>query len=356
VYFGTYTGKSSKGIYVSQFDAATGRLSEPELAGEAASPSFLALSPNGKFLYSANEVSQFEGKKAGAVGAFAIDATNGKLKALNQQSSGGADPCHILVDASGRTVLVANYGGGSVEALPIRADGRLGDPATFIQHAGSSADKSRQEAPHGHCIVTDPSNRFALACDLGLDKVLIYKLDPAKAALATNDPAFGAVPPGSGPRHLAFRKDGKFAYVINEMACTVTAFSFDAKRGALTAIQNISSLPPGESVQKGFSTAEIEVHPSGKFVYGSNRGHDTIVAFAIDSKTGRLTLVGHQPTGGKIPRSFGIDPTGHWLLAANQNSDNVVLFRIDQKTGALSPTGTEIKVGSPVCVKFLEQK
>jgi 6-phosphogluconolactonase len=253
-------------------------------------------------------------------------------------------------------VLVANYGGGSVQALPVNKDGSLGDGGTFLQHTGGGVDKSRQEGPHGHCIITDPKNRFALACDLGLDKVLLYQLDPATATLTANDPAYGAVPPGSGSRHVSFRPDGKFAYVINEMTCTVTAFVFDAKRGALEARATISTLPQGESVQRGFSTAEIEVHPSGRFVYGSNRGHDTIAVFAIDAKSGQLTPVEHVSTKGKIPRSFGIDPTGRWLLAANQNSDNVVTFAIDAKSGRLTPTGQELTVGAPVCVKFVEAK
>lgn len=356
VYFGTYTGKSSKGIYASRLDGATGKLTPPELVAETTSPSFLAVSPNAKFLYAANEVPKFEGKTAGAVSAFAIDQATGKLTALNQKSSGGAGPCHLVVDATGKSVLVANYSGGSVQALPVKPDGSLDDGGTFIQHEGSSVNESRQSSPHGHSIVTDPANRFALACDLGLDRVLIYKLDPAKAGLMPNDPPYGTVSPGSGPRHISFRPDGKFAYVINEMSCTVTAFAFDGKRGALQTVETVSSLPKDETVQRSFSTAEIEVHPSGKFVYGSNRGNDTLAVFAIDAKSGKLTLVEHASTKGKIPRSFGIDPTGRWLLAANQNSDNVVAFAIDEKTGKLQPTGQELEVGAPVCVKFVEAK
>jgi 6-phosphogluconolactonase len=356
VYFGTYTGKSSKGIYASRLDAATGKLTPPELVAETTSPSFLAVSPNEKFLYAANEVPKFEGKDGGAVSAFAIDRATGKLAALNTKSSGGAGPCHLVVDATGKSVLVANYGGGSVQALPVKQDGSLDDGGAFIQHQGSSVDKGRQSSPHGHAIVTDPGNRFALACDLGLDKVLIYKLNPAKAGLTANEPAFGTVPAGSGPRHIAFRPDGKFAYVINEMSCTVTTFAFDSKRGALEAVETTSSLPKDETVQRGYSTAEIEMHPSGKFVYGSNRGHDTLAVFAIDAKSGKLILVEHASTKGKIPRSFGIDPTGRWLLAANQSSDNVVAFAIDPNTGKLTPTGQELQVGTPVCVKFAEAK
>ena len=283
VYFGTYTGKSSKGIYASRLDATTGKLTPPELVAESTSPSFLAVSPNEKFLYAANEMPKFEGKDGGAVSAFAIDRATGKLTALNQKSSGGAGPCHLVVDATGKSVLVANYGGGSVQALPVKPNGSLEDGGTFVQHKGSSVNKGRQSSPHGHAIVTDPANRFALACDLGLDQVLIYKLDPAKAGLAANDPPFGTVPAGSGPRHIAFRPDGKFAYVINEMTCTVTTFAFDGKRGALEAIETVSSLPKDLTVQRGFSTAEIEVHPSGNFVYGSNRGHDTLAGPELEN-------------------------------------------------------------------------
>src|SRR5689334_18135800 len=265
VYIGTYTGAKSKGIYVSRFDAASGRLGVPELAAEAASPSFLAAHPNRRFLYAANEISDFNGKKSGGVSAFAIDPNSGKLTLLNQQSSGGDGPCHVSVDATGRTVLVANYGGGSVEALPVRQDGSLDVPATFIQHRGSSANKQRQEGPHAHFITTDARNRFALACDLGLDKVLVYKFDPAAGSLAANNPPSAPVAPGSGPRHLAFHPSGRYAYVINEIKCTVTAFAYDANRGALKELQTLSTLPDGESVKPNYSTAEIATHPSGRF-------------------------------------------------------------------------------------------
>jgi 6-phosphogluconolactonase len=350
VYFGTYTGAKSKGIYVSRM-GDDGKLSAPELAAETASPSYLAVHPNKKFLYSIGEVSSFGGRKTGSVSAFAIDAKSGKLTALNQQTSGGAGPCHIDIDEKGQCVVAANYGGGSVQALPVKADGSLGEPGTFIQHEGSSVNKSRQEGPHGHCILFDPSQKFAVACDLGLDKVLIYKVDAAKATLTPNDPAFATVAPGSGPRHIAFHPDGKFAYVINEMLCTMTAFAWDSKKGALAEVQTISTLP-GE-LQRGYSTAEVYVHPSGKFVYGSNRGHDSIVVYACDPKTGKLTLVEHQPTQGKTPRHFGITPDGKFLLAENQGSDSVIVFRIDAKTGKLTATGDKIEVGAPVCAVFV---
>ena len=353
VYFGTYTGAKSKGIYVSRM-SDDGKLSTPELAAETASPSYLAVHPNSKFLYAVGEVANFGGKKAGAVSAFAIDSKTGKLTALNQQSSGGDGPCHLALDEKGRCVLVANYGGGSVQALPVKKDGSLGEPGTFIQHEGSSVNKSRQSSPHGHAILVDPSQKFAVACDLGLDQVLIYKLDAADAKLTPNDPAFGTLAPGAGPRHIAFHPDGKFAYVINEMNCTMTAFSWDSKRGALKEIHTVSTLP-GE-LQRGYSTAEVYVHPSGKFVYGSNRGHDTIAVFACDEKSGRLTPVEHQSTRGKTPRHFGIDPKGKFLLAENQGSDTVVVFQIDSKTGKLTPTGGNITVGSPVCAVFVPTK
>jgi 6-phosphogluconolactonase len=354
VYFGTYTtGQKSKGIYVSRFDTATGALAPPELAAEAASPSFLALHPNKRFLYAVNEINEIDGRKAGGVSAFAIDPQRGTLAPLNRQPSGGPGPAHVIVDRQGRNVLVANYGGGSVAVLPIGADGRLQAPSSVVQHTGSSVDPNRQKEPHAHSINVDADNRFAYAADLGLDKILIYRFDVAKGTLTPNDPPFAQVEPGSGPRHFAFHPQGRFAYVINEMRCTVTAFAHDAARGGLSAIQTISTLPQGQSVQKGFSTAEVQVHPSGRFLYGSNRGHDTIAVFAIDGKTGRLTPVHHEPTQGSTPRNFGIDPAGRFLLAANQRSDTVVVFRIDAATGRLAPAGHRIEVGAPVCVKFV---
>lgn len=353
VYFGTYTGKKSQGIYVSRLDLATGALSQPELAVETKSPSFLAIHPNQKFLYAVGEISDFEGKKAGGVSAFAIEAATGKLTLLNAQSSGTPGPCHLSVDGTGKSVLVANYGGGSVAALAIGADGKLAPAGTHIQHVGDTLADGKKQVPHAHSINVSKDSRFALAADLGLDKVLIYKLDPAKAGLVANAPAFASVPAGSGPRHFAFHPSGRFAYVINERTMTMTGFTYDAKTGALKVIETVSTLPPGESVQKGYSTAEVQTHPSGKFVYGSNRGHHTIVVFAVNETTGKLTHVENASTQGKTPRNFGIDPTGAFLLAANQDTDNVFVYRIDAKTGKLTPTGGSVEVGTPVCVKFL---
>jgi 6-phosphogluconolactonase len=353
VYIGTYTGAKSQGIYVSRLDAASGALSPPELAAETRSPSFLAVHPRGGFLYSVNEVNTSGGNPGGSVSAFAIDRTTGRLTPLNQESSGGAGPAHLIVDKSGAAVLVANYGGGSVAAVPIDADGRLKPPSAFIQHSGSSVNPQRQKGPHAHSINVAPNNRFAYVADLGLDKILIYRFDAKRGSLTPNDPPFAAVQPGAGPRHFAFHPKGKFAYVINEMDLTVTAFSHDAKRGGLTVLQSVSTLPEGLPKVSSYSTAEVQVHPSGRFLYGSNRGHDSITVFAIDGKSGKLTYVQNEPTQGSTPRGFGIDPSGTYLLAGNQRSDSVVVFRIDQQTGRLTPTGHKIEVGSPVCVKFV---
>jgi len=356
VYFGTYTGAKSKGIYVSRLDLATGKLTAPELAVTTTNPSFLAIHPSHTLLYSVGEMESFQGKKTGAVSAFSIDSTTGRLTLLNQQPSGGGGPCHLVVDKTGKYVLVANYGGGSVAALPVGADGKLGEATAFVQHSGSSANPQRQKGPHAHSINLDAANRFAFAADLGLDQVLVYKFTANKGTLIPNDPPFASVNPGAGPRHFAIHPSQQFAYVINEMQCTVTAFTYAARRGRLSELHTLSTLPDGVLVRPEFSTAEVQVHPSGKFLYGSNRGHDSIAVFAINKKNGRLTLIENQPTQGKTPRNFGIDPTGGYLLAANQNSDTVVVFRIDSKTGRLTPTGQVVEVGAPVCVKFLTVK
>jgi len=356
VYFGTYTGAKSKGIYVARFDASTGKLAPAQLAAEIPSPSFLAVHPGNRFLYAVNEVSKFDGKPAGSVSAFSIDATTGKLALLNTQTSGGPGPCHLIVDKAGRHVLVANYGGGSVEVLPIAKSGALEVPSSFVQHVGSSVNKSRQGTPRAHGIYLDGRNRFAYVPDLGLDQVLIYRFDSKKGTLTANDPSAGALTAGSGPRHFALHPGGKFAYVINETVCTVSAFSCDSKTGALTPTETLSTLPPGESFKGGYSTAELFVHPSGKFLYGSNRGHDSIAVYSIDQKSGKLAYVENVSTKGKVPRSFGIDPTGRWLLAANQNSDTVFVFQIDPATGRLTATGQSIEVGAPVSVSFVPAK
>ncbi len=351
VYFGTYTGPKSKGIYVSRFDPATGRLTAPELAAETTNPSFLAIHPGERFVYAVGEVDDGKGKGNGTVSAFAIEPKTGKLTLLNQQSSGGGGPCHLAVDAKGKCVLTANYGSGSVAVLAIRPDGSLGVPATTIQHSGSGANPERQAGPHAHFISPSPDDRFALACDLGLDKVIAYQLDAKIPKLTPAMPEFAKVAPGAGPRHLTFSPDGKFVYVINEMISSITAFRYEAKTAAMTEVQTISTLPKDSAATS--YCAEIVMHPTGKFLYGSNRGHDSIAVFAVNQKSGKLTSLEYPSTQGRTPRHFAIDPTGCWLLAENQGSDTVVVFSIDSVTGHLKPTGQTVAVGSPVCAVFV---
>jgi 6-phosphogluconolactonase len=344
VYVGTYTGKKSKGIYVLELDRASGKLSDKAvLAAEIGSPSFLAIHPRENYLYACGETADFGKKKTGSINAFSFDSKTGMLTFLNKESSGGGGPCHVVVDRSGQCVLAANYGGGSVVSLPIKEGGKLGAAGSFHQHKGSSVDKGRQEGPHAHSINVDQKNEFAFAADLGLDKVLIYRLDPAKAKLSEH--GFGAVPPGGGPRHVAVHPNNRFVYSCNEMTSTVTVFAFEEEKGALSPLQTISTLP--EAV-KGNSTAEIVIHPSGKALYVSNRGHDSIALFTVNDK-GTLTATGHESTKGKTPRNFAVDPSGQYLLAANQDSNSVVVFRIDSRTGRLSATGQAVEVPAPVC-------
>lgn len=350
VFVGTYTGKKSQGIYRVEFDTATGKLGTPELAAEVASPSFLAVSPDRTRLFCVCELDDFKGKKGGGVASFALDARSGALKPISQQSSVGAGPCHIVADRQGKNVLVANYGGGSVAVLPVDKDGRLGEASSFVQHKGSGVDKGRQEAPHAHSVNLDAANKFAVVADLGLDKLLVYKFDPAKGAITANDPPAADLAPGAGPRHFAFHPNGKWAYANNEMASTLTALSYDAEKGTFTKLNTLSTLP---EPTKGNSTAETVVHPNGKFVYTSNRGHNSIAVFEIDQKTGEIKAAGHQGEGVKVPRNFNIDPTGKWMVVANQDGNDVIVYAIDPATGQLKPTGQRAEVGSPVCVKFV---
>jgi 6-phosphogluconolactonase len=351
VYIGTYTQGQSKGIYLTRLDLGRGTLQPATVAAETANPSFLAVPAHGMFLYAIGELSQLAGKRGGAISAFAIEPADGKLTLLNQQSTRGAGTCHLVIDRTGKYVVVANYGGGSVSCLPIEADGRLGEVVCLMQHKGSSINRHRQEGPHAHGVSLDAVNRFLFVPDLGLDKVMIYRFDENRGILTANDPAFVAAVAGAGPRHFAFHPNGRYAYVINELNSTLTAMSYDAERGVLRPLQNVSTLP---ARFHGTNTcAEVQVHPSGKFVYGSNRGHDSIVAFAIDAQTGKLRYISHESTRGKEPRNFAIDPSGRYLLAANQSSDNVVVFRIDPSTGRLRATGSTVHVPMPVCVTML---
>ena len=352
VFIGTYTGPDKgKGIYLYDFDLASGALKQVAVAAETRSPSFLAMSPDRKAVYAVGEVSEFQGKKSGMVTAFAVDETTGKLTALNSQPTGGEGPCHVSVSPDGKNVFAANYPTGTIASLHVAPDGKLMEPASVIQHEGQGTDPNRQKGPHAHGIWSSPDGRFVLACDLGLDKVLVYKLDAESGKLTPNDPAFGKVPDGAGARHLAFGKDAKFAYVINEMGNTMTAFTWDGASGTLTPIQTISTLPEGFSGKS--YCAEVVLHPSGKFVYGSNRGHNSLTAFKVDESTGKLTLAGITPCGVDWPRNFNIDPTGQWLIAAGEKSGTLTVFKIDQTTGGLTQTGDAEKLPAPACVLFV---
>lgn len=357
VWFGTYTNPktASKGIYVSRFDDAAGTLAPPVLAAEARNPSFLALHPTLPMLYAASEISDHAGKPTGGIVSFTIDEHAGGLTRKNDQPSGGAGPCHVSVDRTGKVVLAANYGGGSVICLGLDADGGLrpvvaGSPGGFIQHEGKSVNEKRQEKPHAHSAYAAADGRFAITCDLGIDKVLVHTLDTAKAMLSPH--AFAAVKPGAGPRHFAFHPSGRFGYACNELDLTVTGFAFGPAAGTLTELQTLSTLPADVADRAGLSTAEIVAHPSGKFLYVSNRGHHSIAMFSIDEPTGKLTFLGTEPIRGKTPRNFVVDPTGRFLLAAGQDSNTVTVFAIDPATGRLAFTGTSIDVPSPVCIRF----
>jgi 6-phosphogluconolactonase len=351
VYVGTYTDKGSKGIYAYRLDGRTGRMTPLGLAAETPNPTFLAVHPNHRFLYAVNEVADYEGKMSGSVSAYQIDRATGRLKLIDSAATVGTGPCHVTVDRTGKCVLVANYNSGSAAVLPIRADGGVGAATCFVQHEGASVDKSRQEGPHAHCATLDAANKYAFVADLGLDKVMIYKFDAAAGKLSPNTQPFVKVADGAGPRHIAFHPNGRFAYVIAELDETVTVMDFDAATGSLKPIQTISTLPEGFAGKS--YCAEVMVHPNGRFLYGSNRGHDSLAIFAIDQKTGRLTAAGHQSTLGKFPRNFNITPAGDLLLAANQDSDSIYVFRVDQATGRLTPTGEKAEVSKPVCITFV---
>ncbi len=339
-YVGTYTtysGSKSKGIYWSSLDLGTGTLGVTNLAVTATDPSFLAMHPNHRFLYAVNE-------SGGYVVAYSVDPGTGKLTQLNQLSSNEGAPCHVTCDSAGGSVLVANYSGGSVTVLSILANGSLGAQTAHIQHTGTGPSGS---GPLVHCVVLDASNHFALVCDKGLDRVFSYHFDPDHGTLTTNNPPWAAAATGSGPRHLAFEPQYGRAYVICELNSTIIGFNYDAQGGLLSAFQTISTLPSGWSGQN--TGAEIAVHPSGSFVYGSNRGHNSIVVYSVNPANGLLTLVQHQPTG-LTPRNFAIDPTGAYCLVANQDSNTILLYSINLLTGALTPKSQSLLVAKPVCV------
>jgi 6-phosphogluconolactonase len=310
--------------------------------------------PNGKFLYACDEMVDPAGKKSGGVVAFAVDdPASGKLSKLNEESSGGVGPCFVEVDPSGKALLVANYVSGAVAVLPIDpASGKLSAPTSIDQHQGAGPNEKRQAGPHAHCFRVDPSGKFALSCDLGTDKVMIYRLDAAAGKITPNDPPFATLTPGAGPRHMAFSPDGKIFYINGEMGGIVTAFAWDSEKGTLNEIQTVPTLPADYGGAAANTTAQVLVSPNGKFFYVSNRGHDSIATFAIDSSSGKLTPRGFTPTGGKVPRNFAIAPGGKFMIVGNQNSNELIVFKMDPESGALTQTDVKVSVPSPTCVMF----
>lgn len=349
VYIGTYTGGASEGIYQLELDASNGAVTVTGLAAATENPSFLALHPALPTLYAVGEMGG-----GGVVSAFAVDAMSGALEIQNAQSSEGAGPCHVAVSPNGAYVAVANYSGGNVALMPIEADGTLAPAISVMQHEGASVHPQRQQRPHAHAVIFDPEGRHLFVADLGIDRLMAYRVDAVSGGLEPNEPAYAALAPGAGPRHFAFHPSGDFAYSVNELDNTVTAFAYDSSTGTLETLQSITTLPEG--FEEPNTTAEIRVHPSGRFLYASNRGHDSIAAFSIDPESGRLEALGQTSTGGQMPRNFNLDPEGQWLLAANQRTDNVVVFAIDADSGSLTPTGQEVTVPAPVCVVFVPQE
>jgi len=348
VLVGTYTGKTgSKGIYTFEFDAETGKLTPKGIAAETPNPSWLALHPNGKWVYAANEAG-----KQSTVSAFSIDAQTAKLTLLNKLPAEGEDPCHLSFDKTGKYLLVANYTSGTVAVFPILPDGKLGAPTSVVKDAGTlGPDKERQEGPHAHWIQASPDNRFVLVADLGLDAILSYRFNSAKGTLTPNKPLLAKLVPGAGPRHAVFSFDGKFVFVASELNSTVTTFTYDPRKGSLKDPQVVSTLP--KDFQGRNDVAEIGLHPSGRGLYASNRGHDSIAIYRIDDLKGTLTSVGIFPTGGKEPRHFTVDPTGWFVLAENQHSNSIVVFKVDAPQGDLIQVSKTDNIPSPVCLIFL---
>jgi 6-phosphogluconolactonase len=349
IYVGTYTSGKSEGIYGYHFSPDTGKLTR-FTSISSINPSFLAIDRTKRYLYAVNELGQYAGKAGGAVSAYRIERGTGNLYLLNEQATQGADPCHLSIDNKKSALLVANYTGGSISVMHLRSDGTVGSLKDSEQHEGSGP-KEQQKGPHAHCIILDRLERHALAADLGIDKVMIYRFDRATGLLTPAEQRFAELPAGAGPRHLTLHQNGKFLYVINELDSTMTAFRYDELKGTLTHIDTVSTLPSDFS---GVSyCADVHVSPSGRFLYGSNRGHNSIVVFEIDQRSGKLKLVQHVSTQGNWPRNFTLDPSGRFLLVANQRSDNVVTFSVDTRTGRLTPADFIEEIPSPVCLKFL---
>ena len=349
-YVGTYTRTTSEGIYVCRMDNDTGAVEQLSAIGGVENPSFVALNPRGDRLYAVSEIDEYEGESSGAVCAYAVSADSGALTFLNRQPTGGPGPCHLTVDATGRYVLVANYQGGSLCMLPVGVNGSLEAMSDFVQHDGSSVNERRQGGPHAHSVNLDAANRFLFAPDLGMDKVTVYRLELEQGKIVLNDVPFIRSAPGAGPRHFALHPAGGYAYVINELVSTVTAYRHDSDAGTLLELQTVSTLPEGYA-ERSF-TADLHIHPNGRFLYGSNRGHDSIAIFEIDGHSGLLSIVGIEPTGGANPRNFAISPNGRFLLAENQDSDLIVTFEIDSQTGELTATSDVANVPMPVCIVF----
>src|SRR2546423_2885828 len=351
LYVGTYTENGRRdGIYLIGMDTRSGKLRRVGAVDAGANPSFLAMHPDGRVLYAVNEVDKYEGKPTGAVTSFAIATDTGALTRRNEQSSGGAAPCYVSVDRSGRALLVANYDGGSVSLLPIKADGSVAPIAQAVQHKGNGPVADRQSEPHAHCILADPTNRFALAADLGADRVFVYRLDAEDKSLRHVDGGDAVMRPGAGPRHIAFHPSLPLVFVANELDSTVATLRFDAARGKLSALAVHSTLPSG---WKGTNyPADIHVAPSGRTLYVSNRGHNSIAVFSVANTTGALTLQQVIATGGDWPRNFSLDPSGRWLLVANQRSNSIVVFARDESSGRLTVTRERIELPSPVCLRF----
>ena len=348
-YIGTYTSLGAEGIYCYRFDMATGGLEYVNTTGAIDDPSFLDIAPSGKYLYAV--CADFEAMTTGIIRAYSIDAATGELTLLNEQSSEGTGPCHVEVDQTSRYVLLANYGSGSVASYPIQEDGSLGKATGFVQHEGSSIDPERQQGPHGHSINIDPTNTFAFAADLGIDKVLAYRINHDDGSLTPADSPYTRTPPGGGPRHFAFHPNGRHAYLLNEMGSSVTALHYDSSRGMLNEIETLTTLP--DDFDGVNHCADIHVSPDGQFVYASNRGHDSIAVFGIDQDTGGLSFVGRVSSGGETPRNFALDPSGTYMLVSNQDTGNILTYRINYDTGMPEPTGHEVDVPAPVCIKLL---
>jgi 6-phosphogluconolactonase len=351
VYVGTYAKAGDLSIFQYRLNGTTGQLTKVSGFKGGANPSFLTLAPNRQYLYAVNEVTEFNGSNTGAVSAFSVDAKTGRLTFLNQQATGGGAPCYISLDKTYKFALVANYVGGNVAIFPLQPDGKLGNLRTKQQHQGKGPNAKRQEAPHAHCIIPSPDNKFVFAVDLGIDKIKSYRLDTKQGGLTPNPEGDFTVKAGAGPRHLTFHPNGRYAFLIKELDSTISALAYNSTNGSFTEIQTISTLPAGYP-EESFC-ADIHVSPNGKFLYGSNRGHNSLVVFAIDAESGKLSLVEHVDTQGKWPRNFGFDPSGNILLVANQNTNNIFSYRADPNTGKLTPTGHSAEVPSPVCVQVV---